>query len=98
MNRGRLVIVIIAWLLASIGGAWTLLTLFEAYMTTTSYLKRDAFRSALPLPVISILLALAAHFWPTHTQSKPVWPWCIPVYIVAGGPLLMLLLTWWDQN
>ncbi len=75
-----------------------MLTLMSAYMTTSGYLHLEDVRAALPLPVTAIVLTLGVHLWPRNPQSTRVWPWCIPVYLIAGGPVFLLIITWLDQH
>ena len=75
-----------------------MLALLSAYMTTTGYLDWEDVRAALPLPALAIILALSVHLWPRGPQLTRVWPWCVPAYLVAGGPLLLLVTAWLDQN
>ena len=78
------------------GGGWAMLTLLSAYMTSSGYLHTADVLAALPAPVVAILLALVVHFWP-RTLGR-FWPWCLPAYLVAGGPVFLLLLNWLDQH
>lgn len=74
-----------------------MITLLSAYMTTTGRLQAENLRAALPLPIIAVLLALAVHLWPRNSVSVRVWPWCVPTYLLAGGPVFLLVTTWLDQ-
>ncbi|PWU13389.1 MAG: hypothetical protein C5B50_19455 [Verrucomicrobia bacterium] len=97
MTRTRTVLVVICWVLAVLGGGWAMLTLLAGYMTTTGYLHNEDVLAALPLPISAIFMTLLVHFWPKGCNSGKVWPWCVPPYIIAGGPLLLLGLTWVHQ-
>jgi hypothetical protein len=94
----RKIVARLSLVLAMLGGGFAMLTLLSAYMTTTGYIQLENMLLALPLPVIAILLALAVHLWPQKTQLGRIWPWCVPVYVVAGGPVFLLITTWLDQR
>jgi hypothetical protein len=98
MTRTRKIVAVFSWVLAVPGGGWALLTLLSAYMTTTGYLHREDVLPALPLPLIAMLLALTVHVWRREASLDRVWPWCVPVYVVAGGPVFLLVTTWLDQQ
>jgi hypothetical protein len=93
MTKAEKVIIAISWVLAVLGGGWAILTILSAYMTTTGYIQSEDVIKALPLPLGGIFLALAAHLWPPR---RP-WYWFVPVYLVAGGPVLLLVMTWLGQ-
>jgi hypothetical protein len=98
MTRTWKILAIISWILAALGGGWTMLTMLSAYMTTTGYIQVEDMVSALPLPLTACLLALAVHLWPRSARLGRIWPWCVPVYVVAGGPLLLIVNTWLEQR
>lgn len=98
MTLAKKMAVIVSWLFAAVGGGWAMLTVLSAYMTTTGYLQRDNFYAALPLPLVAILLALVVQLSLRSQQSARVWLWCLPVYFVAGGPVLFLVVVWLDQH
>ena len=98
MTRSRKGVAILSWVLAALGGGWVMLTLLSAYMTTTGYLDLEDVRTALPLPVFAILISLAIHLWPRIPGTPSPWPWCLPVYLGAGGPVILLLTVWLDQR
>ena len=75
-----------------------MVTLLSAYMTTTGYLQEENVVAALPLPIGAILLALVVHLWPRKVKSSRMWPWFVPVYVLAGGPIFLLVTTWLDQH
>jgi chromate transport protein ChrA len=98
MTKTRKLLAVLSWVLGALGGGWTMLTLLAAYMTTTGYIQVEDLQSALPLPIAAIALALAVHLWPRKAASGRSWPWCLPVYLIAGGPVFLLLTTWLDQQ
>src|SRR5690349_8569873 len=98
MTRTRKSAAIASWVLGFLGGAWAMLTLLSSYMTTSGYIQTEDVVKALPLPLIAILIALSVHLWPGTVRIHSLWLWCVPVYLVAGGPLLMLVMIWLDQR
>jgi chromate transport protein ChrA len=98
MTRTRKVLAVLAWILAIIGGGWAMLFLMSCYMTTTGLIQTDEMIWALPLPIVAVALALGIQFWPRKLPCVRLWPWCLPVYLVAGGPLFFLVTTWLDQQ
>ncbi len=75
-----------------------MLTLLSAYMTTTGYVQSEDMRAALPLPLVAMMLALGVHLWPRQAGVGKVWPWCLPAYLLAGGPVFLLVSTWLHQH
>ena len=98
MTKARRVLAVVSWVLAAVGGGWAMLTLLSAYMTTTGYLHTEDIQSALPLPLIAVALALVIHLWPKASAPGRIWPWCVPTYLIAGGPVFLLVTTWLDQR
>jgi hypothetical protein len=76
-----------------------MLTLMSCYMTSTGLIPTDQMMYALPLPVLALALALGVQFWPRNLNAPVrLWPWCLPGYLIAGGPLFLLVTTWLDQH
>ena len=98
MTKARKILAVISWVLAALGGGWAMLVLMSAYMTTTGFLQLEDVFSALPVALIAIILALGVHLCPKTSPVGRVWPWCVPVYVVAGGPVLLLVTTWLEQH
>src|SRR5215831_16201439 len=98
MTKIRKILAVISWALAAIGGGWGMLALMAAYLTTTGFLQLEDVVAPLAVALVAVLLALGVHLAPKKSPVVRIWPWCVPVYVVAGGPLVLIVTTWLDQH
>ncbi len=98
MTKNRKALAISALILAVLGGGWAMLFLMSCYMTSTGLIQTDEMIWALPVPATAVVLALLVQFYSRKTTSVKLWPWCLPVYLLAGGPIFLIIITWLDQQ
>lgn len=98
MTRMRIIFILTCWVFAALGGGFAFLTILPTYITGTQHLQKGEMESAVLLSSAAMVLTAVTNVWPAQVESRRIWLGCLPAYLMAGVPVLLLVTTWIEQQ